>query len=354
MQTMAMRQAGRRWFGAGARSYDNYLRGLQNQTIKDGQQRTEATLLLESQKREVETGLAAADAKQELAVEEIKFVSYNQLAALPDRPKDPMMMFRDIDNIRLLAEATGSEVKLNDTDCSTLCMDLLEEVKRGRRLTKDIVAVFEKMELHPNFYQVRGKAYNIMVYNTLAREYPLLETPARLYGNLLEKEGKAPFWMYVGLARVQMFLPPVERRPYQEAFLDEIKVMEGRGALAPYQAQTARRFIRNLQWITDLARWTIYVIGFGLTISFLRWAYHHREDGRVYREHLELENYKYLDEQVCVADDLQGFMFHVCVLLLPPWLRVTQYYGNTTPSKGGRSSPVIPGRAGLHTVDTDD
>eukprot|EP01061_Rhynchopus_euleeides_P010784 TRINITY_DN20362_c0_g1_i3.p1 TRINITY_DN20362_c0_g1~~TRINITY_DN20362_c0_g1_i3.p1 ORF type:complete len:331 (+),score=118.23 TRINITY_DN20362_c0_g1_i3:39-995(+) len=281
-QDVAHLSCTRRW--AGARSYQNYLRLLQNQTLREGD------LLLEGK---TESGELAVRPDQP----QVKFVSYNQLVAAPEAPKDPVMMFRDIDNLRQLAEASGSTLHLGDTDCSTLCMDLFEEVRRGRRLTKDIVRIFEKMENHPDFYRVRKKAYNIMIYNSLAREYPALETPAKLYGNLLEKDGKAGLWTYTCLSRVQMFLPPVERPDYQKAFLNEIALLEDRGAIAPLEAQRARTFIKNLHWITDGARYIVYAIGLCASVLLLQYAYEYRRVGRQEREVLENEIFKALEEQ---------------------------------------------------------
>eukprot|EP01063_Lacrimia_lanifica_P012580 TRINITY_DN1923_c0_g1_i2.p2 TRINITY_DN1923_c0_g1~~TRINITY_DN1923_c0_g1_i2.p2 ORF type:complete len:318 (+),score=108.63 TRINITY_DN1923_c0_g1_i2:1160-2113(+) len=304
----ALRRQGRR--RSGAASYENYLRLLQTQVVKEG------TLLLEAGKKAEETG-------GDLVVPETMFVSYNQLAAMEDCPKDPVLRFRDLDNIRVLCQASGSSHHVKDQDCCTLVMDLLEEVKRGRRLTKDIVAIFDKMEAHPDFYRVRDKAYNVMIYNTLAREYPALETPARLYGNLLEKEGKASAWTYVCLARVQMFLPPIERAPYREAFLAEIDSAESGGHITPYEARNARMLVRHLKWITDGARLTMYITGLVLTISLFFYAVAFRAQEREKRDLVEHEMFTIMDEK---------------------------YYGESTRSEGGRTTSVPSGRAGIKRV----
>eukprot|EP01059_Diplonema_ambulator_P011592 TRINITY_DN21593_c0_g1_i1.p1 TRINITY_DN21593_c0_g1~~TRINITY_DN21593_c0_g1_i1.p1 ORF type:complete len:307 (+),score=86.71 TRINITY_DN21593_c0_g1_i1:37-957(+) len=301
-------RCGRRWHSAA--SYENYLRLLQNQIVDEG------VKLIEG-KRDGDVAVQ----------EKTRFVTYDQLVNSSEVPKDPVMRFRDIDNLRVLAQKTGSTMHLTDTECSTMCLDLLEEVKRGRRLTKDIVEIFDKMQAHPDFYQVSHKAYNLMIFNTLAREYPALETPAELYGNMLEREGKASPWTYVCLSRVQMFLPPVERPTYQRAFLDKIDLHESTGALTPWEAKKARFFIRRLKWITDGCRLTLYAIGLAISIYSFYYAVAYRKAGRVYRELLEIEAFKVFDER---------------------------YYGISTPSEGGRQSPVLPGRAGIRIQDVEE
>ena len=270
----------------GARSYDNYLRLLQNQVT------TEGNLLLEASKQSEETGMAVVTEPKKP-----KFVSYNQLVAAPDAPKDPVMLFRDLDNLRQLSQMTGSSLTISDTDCSTLCMDLFQEVRRGRRLTKEITRIFDKIEAHPDFYQARTKAYNIMIFNSLATEYPQLQAPAAMYGNLLEKDG-ATWWTYLSLARVQLFLPPVERPEYQKAFTDEIAVLQQSGAISELQAQRARTFIKNLHWFTELPRLTLYAFGLLCSYFLFAYAYEKRRLGRHTRAEMEDEMFKALDEQV--------------------------------------------------------
>eukprot|EP01064_Diplonema_japonicum_P016386 TRINITY_DN24409_c0_g1_i1.p1 TRINITY_DN24409_c0_g1~~TRINITY_DN24409_c0_g1_i1.p1 ORF type:complete len:327 (+),score=68.16 TRINITY_DN24409_c0_g1_i1:61-981(+) len=295
----------RRWHSAA--SYENYLRLLQNQVVDEG------------------TKLIDGKTDSTAVVEKVPFVTFNQLMNAPEVPKDPVMRFRDLDNVRVLVQKTGSTMHVNDMDCAVLCMDLLTEIKRGRRVTKEIVEIFHKMEAHPDFYKTEHKAYNLMVYNTLAHEYPSLETPAKIFGNMLEKKGSATPWTYICLSRVQMFLPPVERASYRNAFLEQIDFHEN--AMTPWEAKKARFFIRRLKWITDSLRWTLYALGLSISIFAFFWAVAYRREGRAYRALLEYETFAVFDEQ---------------------------YYGEATPSEGGRPTSVLPGRAGVTSSDVEE
>ncbi|KAJ9450713.1 hypothetical protein DIPPA_20066 [Diplonema papillatum] len=299
-----LRAVGVRW-GSTA-SYENYLRLLQTQVVNEGVGMIEG-----------EVGDARA--------KETKFVSINQLLAAPQAPKDPVTRFRDVDNIRLLAEKAGAQITVSDTDCSTMLLDLLDEVKRGRRLTKDILAIFERMETSPEFYRVEKKAYNLMIYNTVARDYPSVSPSAQLFGNMLEKQGQASPMTYILLARVQMFLPPVDRHSFRNAFLAEVDSHED--SMTPFQSKTTRFVLKRLKWITDGTRLLLYLTGVILMVLGLQAAIAYREAGREYRDVLEREMMGIMDER---------------------------YFGDGTQSPGGRATDVIAGRAGLRVRDVEN
>ena len=283
----------RRW----SHSYQDYLRVLQNQVVQD-------VKLLE--------GGNPTNVKKK------RKVTYNKLAHSPEAPRDPVIRLRDMDRIRELTETVGGDMKMSDLDCTSLTLDLVQEIKRGRRLSKEIVEIFEKIEQYPDFYQASTKTYNTMIHSTAAMEYPILDTPAALFGRLLAKEGKASPYTLISLSRVEMFIPPIERETYRNTFLAEVE--RNSHLMTPQNVAITRFFIKRLSWITTFFRMCTYAFGVSCTLYLLVFALNRRNEGRKYRDLQEKEMFAILDEK---------------------------YYGNSTASEAGRSSAVKRGRAGV-------
>eukprot|EP01060_Flectonema_neradi_P014229 TRINITY_DN20937_c0_g2_i1.p1 TRINITY_DN20937_c0_g2~~TRINITY_DN20937_c0_g2_i1.p1 ORF type:complete len:300 (+),score=45.00 TRINITY_DN20937_c0_g2_i1:43-942(+) len=290
----------RRW----THSYQDYLRLLQNQVVQD-------VKLLEG-------GNTGTKTKR-------RKVTFNKLAHAPDAPKDPVQRLRDMDHIRELTETVGGDMKMSDLDCTSMSLDLIQEVKRGRRLPKDIVEMFEKMEQHPDFYKIGKKAYNIMIHNTTSLQYPVLDTPVAMFGRMLQREGRPTPYTIISLARIEMHLPPIDRPSYRAAFLAELD--RNSDLMTPINVKVTRAFLEHLSWVTTGFRMMFYALGLMCSAYLVKLATQYRAEGRKAREILEKEIYTVLDEQ---------------------------YFGSATKSEGGRSSNVIPAKAGVVADDTSD